>query len=407
LDYIIDNFYVDTSDFDSIRSKKKYANISRLIDIKFINGSRSNVVIFKNKDIVVEKQRLKKEILEIYEQFDYFNHKKKMDIIKEEFRFEKCKTLFDDIMRSDDKVFVIQDYMNLNLTELLKKGVNDNVSFSVISDIRSNVKSNYPTDFDYVWNDCIQMILVKILKPDFTMLKFHPPYGNYSIHAKIPEFAKPEIDYVKNVYNVDIVELVKNRKYKYLQNSDIWIQAWAPPSSSEARLFLRKEDIDGEFIEYSMSEWDNKFMYLKLLRMYGYFPKFYKKLTQNTEINNHPVLWHYDGCFDCALEMCILLNYGINSNKFDQDPEFDIVKLSGIKSTIDSVLINNIPSCRVHGYLTKPLEGLNYFVVDGKLDIIKVDGDNTTTKPFITDITKKINLKMADNINKYSSFYIK
>jgi hypothetical protein len=351
----------------------------------------------------------------------------KMTAIMERFRGENYKTLINDIKNGNEKVYIIQDYMKPLLCELIAESINShkliaesinshklpdesinshklidssinshklidssgNNDICLVSDIRTNGDDNTPSDLDYVWNDAIQLSCVKILKPQYSMLKFHPPYFNGKFDYDIPNYMMEDINYVKDRFGIDSIFNYKNGRYMYLYASHIWIQAWAPIASSEARLIISRNDIDEPYRYYDNNEWDDKFMYLKLMRGYGYHPGYYEKIKPfipkyDSKSNE------YDGCFDCALEIAILCNYiksKLKQNKmFDVDYQFldnedNIKELFECKNIIENVLVRSINRCTIHGYLTKPLVGINYYSIKGdKIVEINSDGNNISIK---------------------------
>lgn len=248
------------------------------------------------------------------------------------------------ILNDNCRVFVIQDYMNLELCKKIKEKIG-NIELNFVSDLRTNIVDDYPTDLDIIWNDSIQAACINILKPNYSMLKYHPPYFNpdddsVNKYVKNPQsipmykILSENFRYLNDEMKIDTIKEYQNKKYKYLKGVDIYLQAWSPRSSTETRLIIK--DIPPS-IEYKHNEWDNKFTFLKNLRMYGYFNYFYD-IVKNYESKN--VINDYDASFDSMLEIYIILNYiyktKMNYTKFDK--KIDLDRLFELKYKIDEHL---------------------------------------------------------------------
>ena len=130
-----------------------------------------------------------------------------------------------------------------------------------ISDIRLS-----PDDDSVVKDNNINIIWHKIIKPDYSFLKFRCPYeGKY-------------YDYYKG---------------------DLYIQPYAPPSSTESRLVLKTEL---EKYKYNINEYQGKFIYFnRIIR-----PAYHKQtIKQNKD---------FDHCHDCVFFSKIISEY---FNKFN------------------------------------------------------------------------------------------
>ena len=245
-------------------------------------------------------------------------HNNDMRAIHAQFDYVRHKSLIGDIMAGDARVYIIQDYMSEHLGGLIaaSAAAAPGVRIAMISDIRTNFFGEMPTDLDYMWNDALQLIVLKQLRPAWSMLKFHPPYMDYKVgiplveemltgSARFPAFSLVRGDLSRaRELGLDLIGdyQKQDRQYRYIKSSTIWLQTWAPASSSEARLVVSRADLDAPWMLYDASDWDNHFMYLKSLRGYAYFPAFYEKIRHRRDHT-------YDGCFDCMLEIFIFLNY--------------------------------------------------------------------------------------------------
>jgi hypothetical protein len=132
-----------------------------------------------------------------------------------------------------------------------------------ISDIRLS-----PDDDSVIKDNNINIIWHKIIQPDYSFLKFRCPYDG------------------------DIYDYYKG---------DIYIQPYAPVSSTESRLVLKKE-LEKE--KYNINEYQGKFLYFnRIIR-----PAYHKQtIKQNKE---------FDHCYDCAFFSKIISEYFNKFNSF-------------------------------------------------------------------------------------------
>jgi hypothetical protein len=174
---------------------------------------------------------------------------------------------------------IITDLFTDEIAEyFFKKFKNRDYKLLLISDIRS------ATEDENVLKDQEQNIKWhKIIKPDYSYLKFRCGYESEEI-------------------------------YKYYKGL-IFIQPYAPISSSETRLLLKKEL---EEYEYNILEYQGKMHYFnRVLR-----PSYYKKSLIN---NNN----YFDHCYDCTYFSYLIKNYidnFSNFNPFNSTNIFDIMK---------------------------------------------------------------------------------
>lgn len=323
-----------------------------------------------------------------------------------EFKKSLYKGIIADIKGSGTyRIFIIQDYLTPELADLLAKAFKGGGEpFSYVSDIRSTMFGDMPSDMDYVWNDALQLYLIKVLRPKYSMLKFHPPYfedkGSYEklmgakdgFHAKM----RADIELVGQ-FGIDMLANYKKGVHEYFKNRVIWLQAWAPNHSSETRLIVSADAIDEGYQNYDHAEWDNKFYYFRYLRMYGYFGMFYEPLAKYTSAKHlhNP----YEGCFDCTYEMFILGNYLLRSGAFEMNAA-DVGKyifehpdaLLGLHSLIEKNLLypsSRSVKCGFHDQIVEPLVGLNVFLYDRRLYIReKPAGDGLKLAASVARVSK-------------------
>ncbi len=225
----------------------------------------------------------------------------KIDMLKNTQKHDFKGDIFQRMSESEDSIFIIQDYMTLELAELIK---DKRHKLLFISDLRTNLWSESgPVDMDIFLNDCLQIAALDILRPELSMLKFHPPYFAPEWRRFSEEFGPDHphykiIEYASRVAGHDLMkEHLKGRHFNY-RGEHILLQPWAPTSSSEARLVVSKNAIEErDLIEYDSHEWENKFFVLSYIRMYSRFDDFLD------------IGLGYDGCLDCFIELSILRDY--------------------------------------------------------------------------------------------------
>ncbi len=256
------------------------------------------------------------------------------------------------------RVFVIQDYMTPELASSLKLALDAaRVSHLFVSDIRTTMYGGYPKDLDYLMNDALQMIFIKTLQPLRAMIKFHPPYFNLD-DTSVKEHGADHaaIWTTMKSYGIDVLENYEAKRYVYFQPEIINLQAWAPVSSSEARLIVGPLQYS-QYQEYSHDAWDRQFMLFKSIRNYAHFP-LYQHVRAIGDV-------FYDGCLDCNLEIAILaenilkLDQGVSI--MDMDAIEQELQKPGIaqavlkyKTEIDTVVGQKIIQCPTHGSLLYP-----------------------------------------------------
>jgi hypothetical protein len=341
------------------------------------------------------------------------SHVKLMADVQSDFYDSGHLTLFEEIIRSDDRVYIIQDYISNDLTAILVKSKdNAGAKLSFISDIRTNLFGRAPTDIDYMWNDALQVMVLKELKPLWSMIKFHPPYklnmGEMEEFMKMGDRGmaptiRADFKFVKDRYGLDLVGryMENDGTYDYFATSSIYLQAFAPRGSSEARLIISADDVCKPWYNYSASEWDNRFTYYRHMRGRMFFGSFYNVVKET------PGLHHYDGCLDCMLEMMILTNYlyrePVDSVEMDGVALAMKLKKRGIHKLRDLVatiarhqLYPTYGKAPWHGYLKKtPINPTMYSAV-GNLKRFEMRGGSAHS------VAVSSMSKMADNLQLHT-----
>ena len=347
---------------------------------------------------------------------------KQLTNVKNEFDNNGYKTLIEDLVKSDKNIFIIQDYLLLDLTKKISQSIRNykgKVNIYFLTDIRTNnfVKVG-PHDLDVIWNYALQIIFLKELRPKLSMLKFRPPFGNdvksvvtewfnkYYLTNDInhvPNKFRPiskiiydDLKFVKSSYGIDLFDNYLNNKFYYFNCEDIYIQPWAPATSTESRMFVSHKKIDDKFVSYDVYEWENKFYYFSMYKNIVYIPQLYKNLSD--------VVPEYDGCYDCFRELMII---GMHLHKTANLNELE--KLFTNKHTKESIkniyeLINTYTyfdlsktnyKCLQHGYMRHANNNIIANIYSNDLSyLFGVSLSKDTKKININDV--KYKYKMPD-----------
>lgn len=368
-------------DVKNTSNHKRYIHAKQLKMANFWNGESHNVI-----DDSTETQF-------------------KMDQIMNDFKKDHIN-LINDIVKGDDRIYIVQDYMSGELSDMIKTSLikANNPKFIFVSDIRTNViTSKGPTDLDFIWNDALQMIFLQKLQPEYSMLKFHPPlyykddfsieqFRSKKIDMKWYNIIKSDLEFIKKQYKSDPISQYDDFKYPYLNHEAIHLQAWGTGGGTEARLIISKNNITQPVINYDYKEWFDKFAYMRLMRGYGFHDKYYNMVK---DLKNN----RYDGCFDCALEMDIISSY---LNKYKTlTPQ----KILGYREKLDNVLLYPVDQkCGLHGQLVKVPKGVNYYlynIKDLQKDVyqivnVKLKNNKLILIPNIGSLNVADNLKSVD-----------
>lgn len=315
-----------------------------LIDPNFCLMDTDAIYIYQNTDVI---SKLAYEIVNVYKNgsahqrrgaskllkmkiLDNAGLYNMLDIDKSE--QNKIKTIFEDnpinifnkIIFSKENVFIIQDYMTIDLMKILCRNIDRNKIGDIlfISDLRTNFFESGPIDLDILFNDCLQMTALDILQPNYSMLKFHPPYFNKdwnkhldnltSEHPLYSSIMTP-INYISELTGKDIIAEHKQYKHYNYNNTKILLQPWAPTSSTESRLIISKQDIlKKNIINYDSKEWENKYFIIKYQRMYSAI-NIYDQILSNNTISS----LGYCYCYDCFIELSIIIQYIVSRENSD------------------------------------------------------------------------------------------
>jgi hypothetical protein len=194
------------------------------------------------------------------------------------------------------RVFLIEDFMNLELARNLAILGSDNIIY--ISDIRTA-----PTDLGVCLDNALNFGIMVILQPLFSMLKYRPyyfaePIDYVSIAATEEDY---EILHFALANGVDFqASLVRGCQLIPLGVSEK-NQAWARPSSCETRIWVERKDI----FNMVSGEWNMERRY-RYHNLFNRTFKHYANRNANAEVK-------FGHCFSCARENQVWEDYFITS----------------------------------------------------------------------------------------------
>lgn len=187
----------------------------------------------------------------------------------------------------DYTYFIIEDFFSDDIARFLSK-LRQKCLF--ISDIRTNPDKESPSTIDILWNSAMMYNWLKILKPDWFMIKFRCPFPatdaeKQELLAEYNEREYTHVDFEK--CDIPFIENLKNNVFEFIK-ADIMLQAFAPTSSTESRLVGNTL----ERVIYDINEYEEKFFYFNTTMR----PKHVYRSFINRKVG-------IDNCHDCAL-MC-------------------------------------------------------------------------------------------------------
>ncbi len=210
---------------------------------------------------------------------------------------ERANLLINQAASGDQKIYIINDLMTMEIAEAVAKNI-PGVYF--ISDIRTNVTDGIenPDATDILWNLSQQFNWMSVMKPRQSMLKFRHPF--YSEDPEVFARKQKEEPYATDFalskkFGIDFAANYETKKLSYWDGI-INIQSFPGPSSTETRLIT-----DGKKIRDwgTPNEYENKlFYYNSIARCYQHH------VNGNTDTR-----LGFDNCNDCALENLLWTNY--------------------------------------------------------------------------------------------------
>lgn len=200
----------------------------------------------------------------------------------------------DYIMNSSYKIFILEEYMTDELAKTLAP-----LDSIFASDIRSNVyNAKYPSDYDIYWNYAMMFNWLNIMRPVSSMLKFRIPY--FSDDKPFQENVEFE---TSKTFGIDFYEDYTNQRLR-LPSCELYIQPWAPQSSTEVRAFIEDRDL-GNIVDIDITDIEERMFYYNSVNRSWFF---HDNPNSNKKIN-------FCHCNDCALENMIWTEYGLSGDK--------------------------------------------------------------------------------------------
>lgn len=249
-------------------------------------------------------------------------------VLRSEADIDVPSDLSERISKSKIMCHVIEQYMTNDIAEKLVPLCKQNKTI-FMSDIRGQLNSSgYPTDYDIIWNSAMMYNWISIMKPTRYMVKFRCPYefGAKGVESYMREYNKH-----KNTHNdikqcgINFLDNIKSGKFVYLKPECIWLQSFAPISSTEVRLVGNTTKTS----EMSISDYENKIFYFNnIYRQYGYHTDHEDMLDYFRGI---------DRCGDCGLMCHIVKNYCSKPNAIITDPKQLIID---VLESIDRSLVS-------------------------------------------------------------------
>lgn len=229
------------------------------------------------------------------------------------------------IKKSTATFFVVEDYMTDDYAKLFAE-----LRPYFISDIRTNMIEDKPTDTDVIWNLAQQYNWTNYIRARGYMLKFRTPF--YEDKKLAPSSDQLDTLAISAAFGIDFAADYGRRKLTYLAG-EVYVQAWAGKSSTESRLVALIPDNDKAepfvaamaaattkpngklpnpanyaklaLAEYDPDEYEDRFFYFNCIER-GF-------IHHRNEYAERGL--GFDHCNDCALEAAIWTDY---SNRFAQ-----------------------------------------------------------------------------------------
>lgn len=219
---------------------------------------------------------------------------------------------FDDRLENLKNVQLFQCYFTNDIARSYKKK-----NVMLWSDIRTGTVDDDDFEEQIMENNNMQKEWHDLAKPIMGMYKFRLPY---STNFQSTKFNQSDDSFAKNI--------------NYMKGT-IWLQMWAPTTSTETRLVVKQ---NYKMVEYDCLEYESRLYYWNLIdRQWKTFK----------EYSGIQIMSEYCNCFDCTGEKYILDKYLQSIHK---DTPANIESLSKCISSY----LNSIQHLH-HGYIDKPL----------------------------------------------------
>jgi len=263
---------------------------------------------------------------------------------------EDVNVVVEKAFESNSNICIINGFMTIPISKAIGKYVEKHpVPLYFVSDIRTNMEEAIPTTLDIVWNSAQQYNWIRHCNPKASMLKFRCPFFNesdeeiasYSEKIKTMPYKDDFEEALK--LGADFEKVFKTKELVYF-DGDVYLQPWAPVSSTETRLVI--EDYNKPLIPYPFKNYEESlFYYNKISRNFQMF----ENVNANKKIG-------FDHCADCALENTIWSEY--LEGKGEKVTQDKVAKFVEIISKIIQRPLLNTNSLKHPGTLFKPIDDL-------------------------------------------------
>lgn len=227
---------------------------------------------------------------------------------------DKWNKYVDYFYTGPEHIYINENYFGNGTAEFCKKlidgrqGRYKDCKVIFWCDLRTNeTTTSAPSDLDILWNHAMMYNWIKVMIPDYCMLKFRCPFVmkdpstlNYSSHQE-------DFDIATRNGNDFVSHYLKTGNMRYYAGK-IYLQCWEDRDSAETRLWLTKDDYE------SLVEYD-RVAFEEIIYYYNHFERIGLK-----HINPHvyPEIGS-DRCGDCAIEGHIWSRY-----QEKMDTSFDV-----------------------------------------------------------------------------------
>lgn len=246
-----------------------------------------------------------------------------------------------DILADDaatSRVCIIEDYMTNDLASTLAPLTRGTRPVYFVSDIRSYDEGTFPTNAHIIWNNIMHYAWLSRLNPAAFMIKYHPPYISNEPPKYEPYMMTDVDEYPVSAEKIHM-DLAAGM-YTYLAHDHMFLQSFAPQSSSEVRLVGSAV----ELTHYSVREFEDKLYYYNAIHRNVGNNRANKKYADTS--------CGIDTCADCALMCHILREYYVKYHGIDtRESVVDMVKriLASIEREI-------APINKPHGMCASPID---------------------------------------------------
>lgn len=205
------------------------------------------------------------------------------------------------------RVYIIEDYFTNETAESLSSLPN----LHFISDIRTkDPNDEFPSNFHILWNNALHFTWLEIMRCP-SMTKFRCPFEITALDKEAIRAAYQRASLIQKATfeqcTVDYLGLFQQGRFIHL-DGEIHLQAFAPPSSTETRLFTAAvSDLDGiPQAEYNYTRYEQALFYVNKIDLYhgGY-------QIQPEEIALAAKMG-LCRCRNCALSLTIIQEYITN-----------------------------------------------------------------------------------------------